>query len=231
MFGNDGNDVLYGNGGDDYVDGENDDDDLHGGPGNDSMHGRGGNDVVLGNEGDDFITGDRGNDTINGGPGNDQINGNLDDDVIAGEEGDDRIHAVGGGFDRISCGDGFDVVFADVRRRRSPATARTSATEGGRRSPAPRQLGAQRDDAQIVGQRPTGEGLSGADQPVGRLRGCRVLQLAQEQADALMAQRGQLPAAGRASLSPSVYIEDPDSGGCRARRRSLPGRGRCPAEG
>ena len=34
--------------------------------------------------------------------------------MLAGGEGDDRIQAVGGGFDRIDCGPGTDLVFADV---------------------------------------------------------------------------------------------------------------------
>ena len=42
------------------------------------------------------------------------IDGNLDDDTIEGGPGNDRINAIGGGFDRVSCGDGQDVVFADV---------------------------------------------------------------------------------------------------------------------
>ena len=125
LFGDDGVDVLFGNGGDDYVDGENDDDELHGGLGDDALHGRGGNDVILGNEGDDTITGDRGNDTINGGPGDDTIFGNLDGDIIDGDEGDDRIQVVGGGFDRVSCGDGNDIVFADATDEVAPI-ARTS---------------------------------------------------------------------------------------------------------
>ena len=34
--------------------------------------------------------------------------------MIAGGPGNDRIQAVGGGIDRVDCGDGVDVVFADV---------------------------------------------------------------------------------------------------------------------
>ena len=114
LFGNDGNDQLFGNDGNDYVDGENGDDALHGGNGNDELHGRNGNDVILGNPGDDRLFGERGNDTLNGEDGNDQIFGGLDPDVVAGGPGNDRIQAVGGGIDRIDCGDGVDVVFADV---------------------------------------------------------------------------------------------------------------------
>ena len=113
LFGDGGNDVLFGNGGNDYVDGEDGDDELHGGPGDDQIYGRNDNDVILGNEGNDYLEGDRGDDTINGGPGNDRIYGNLGIDTIAGDEGDDRINVVDGLADKVSCGDGNDVVFAD----------------------------------------------------------------------------------------------------------------------
>src|SRR5215218_2125914 len=114
LFGGDGNDELFGNDGNDYVDGENGNDILHGGNGNDELHGRNGDDVLLGNAGDDRLFGERGRDTINGEDGNDQIYGGLDPDIIAGGPGNDRIQAVDGSVDRIDCGDGVDVVFADV---------------------------------------------------------------------------------------------------------------------
>jgi hypothetical protein len=44
----------------------------------------------------------------------DQIFGGLDPDVIAGGPGDDRIQALDGSVDGVACGDGTDVVFADV---------------------------------------------------------------------------------------------------------------------
>ena len=114
LFGQDGNDSLFGEDGNDYVDGVNGDDTLRGGNGDDEIHGRNGNDLILGGPGNDVITGDRGNDVINGEDGDDVIDGNLDDDTIEGGAGNDRINAIGGGFDRVSCGDGQDVVFADV---------------------------------------------------------------------------------------------------------------------
>ena len=77
--------------------------------------------MLLGNPGDDRLFGDRGTDTINGEDGNDQIFGGLDGDVIAGGPGNDRVQAVGGGVDRIDCGDGADVVFADVDDVVSPS--------------------------------------------------------------------------------------------------------------
>jgi Ca2+-binding RTX toxin-like protein len=69
---------------------------------------------VLGNPGDDRLYGERGRDTLNGEEGNDQLFGGLDQDVVAGGPGNDRIQAVGGDIDRIDCGDGIDVAFADV---------------------------------------------------------------------------------------------------------------------
>jgi len=114
LFGNDGDDRLFGNDGNDYVDGESGNDELHGGNGNDEVHGRNDNDVLLGNPGDDRLYGERGSDVINGEEGNDQLFGGLDPDVMAGGPGNDRIQAVGGGVDRIDCGDGVDVAFADV---------------------------------------------------------------------------------------------------------------------
>jgi Ca2+-binding RTX toxin-like protein len=114
LFGSDGDDSLFGQDGNDYVDGENGNDTLRGGHGDDEIHGRNDDDLILGGPGNDAITGDRGDDTINGEDGDDSINGNLDDDVIEGGPGNDHINAVGGGADRVSCGDGADVVFADV---------------------------------------------------------------------------------------------------------------------
>jgi Ca2+-binding RTX toxin-like protein len=113
LLGNGGNDRLFAGPGNDYVDGGNGNDELHGGPGNDLMAGRGGNDRILGNAGDDRITGDRGSDTIDGGPGDDKIYGNLGRDTITGGAGDDRINVVRGGVDRVACGPGRDIVFAD----------------------------------------------------------------------------------------------------------------------
>jgi uncharacterized repeat protein (TIGR01451 family) len=87
---------------------------LRGTVSGDRLSGRGGRDRIVGRAGADCLTGGRGRDTISGGPGNDEIASNLDDDIVSGDEGDDRIQVVSGGIDRIDCGDGFDVVFADA---------------------------------------------------------------------------------------------------------------------
>jgi Ca2+-binding RTX toxin-like protein len=113
LFGRAGNDRLYGFEGDDYVDGEDGSDRLHGGAGNDTIAGRKGDDTIWGDAGNDKITGDRGRDRIFGGAGNDTIFGNYDADTIDGGPGDDRINVVHGGIDRVTCGAGDDVVFAD----------------------------------------------------------------------------------------------------------------------
>lgn len=113
ILGNGGNDRLFAGAGDDYVDGGNGNDELHGGDGDDILAGRNDNDRIFGDAGDDRITGDRGTDTIDGGSGNDTIYGNLANDIISGGSGNDRINVVRGGSDRVSCGPGRDIVFAD----------------------------------------------------------------------------------------------------------------------
>jgi Ca2+-binding RTX toxin-like protein len=113
LFGRGGADRLYGFEGNDYVDGEDGNDRLHGGGGNDTIAGRKGDDTIWGDAGNDRITGDRGRDRVFGGAGNDTIFGNYDADTIDGGPGNDRINVVHGGIDRVTCGPGDDVVFAD----------------------------------------------------------------------------------------------------------------------
>ncbi len=113
IFGRGGADRIYGYAGDDYVDGDQGDDRLHGGSGDDLIAGRRGNDVIWGDAGNDRITGDRGNDRIFGGSGNDRIYGNIGYDRIDGGPGNDRINVVDHRVDRVVCGPGRDVVFAD----------------------------------------------------------------------------------------------------------------------
>lgn len=113
IFGRGGADRILALAGDDYVDGDQGDDRLHGGPGDDLMAGRQGNDTIYGGTGDDRITGDRGNDRIFGGPGNDTIFGNIGYDYVDGGRGNDRINMIDKTADRIRCGPGRDIVFAD----------------------------------------------------------------------------------------------------------------------
>lgn len=115
IFGRGGSDKIFAMAGDDYVDGDQGNDQLHGGPGDDLIPGRQGNDTIWGDEGNDRITGDRGNDRIFGGAGNDTIFGNIGTDRIDGGPGNDRINVVDKFADRVRCGPGKDVVFADPR--------------------------------------------------------------------------------------------------------------------
>jgi len=115
IFGRGGADKLFGLAGNDYVDGDQGNDEIHGGPGDDQLPGRQGNDLIYGDEGNDRITGDRGNDRIFGGAGNDTIFGNIGSDVVDGGPGNDRINMVDKTTDRVVCGRGRDIVFADPR--------------------------------------------------------------------------------------------------------------------
>ena len=78
--------------------------------------------TITGTQGADVLNGTAGNDVIAAGAGNDQVNGLAGDDVlcggpgndtIQGGDGNDRISEVDGAVDRIDCGPGVDVVFAD----------------------------------------------------------------------------------------------------------------------
>ncbi len=113
IFGRGGSDRIYGYAGDDYLDGDRGNDRLHGGAGSDTIAGRYGNDVIWGDAGNDHITGDRGDDRIFGGTGNDRIYGNIGYDRIDGGSGNDRINVVDHRVDRVTCGPGRDIVFAD----------------------------------------------------------------------------------------------------------------------
>jgi hypothetical protein len=83
---------------------------LVGGSGNDVLYGGRGSDIILGNEGNDFLI------------GNDFLSGNAGEyshpvkDTLSGGEGND-VFAVDNdpaGKDVLTCGSGFDRVFADT---------------------------------------------------------------------------------------------------------------------
>jgi hypothetical protein len=59
------------------------------------------------------MTGDRGNDVLRGGPGHDRLWGGMGRDRVVGGAGNDRINVVDWAKDRVRCGSGRDVVFAD----------------------------------------------------------------------------------------------------------------------
>jgi Ca2+-binding RTX toxin-like protein len=132
-----------GTNGPDTLRGTNGADNLSGRGGNDDLFGLGGRDNMLGGEGKDWVLGGNerraqgGDKNLAGGPGNDGVLGGLGPDNILGEEGNDwvadgpdrefatdRLSAgdgndVVGVFndpafkDLVTCGDGFDRVFAD----------------------------------------------------------------------------------------------------------------------
>ena len=132
-----------GTNGPDTLRGTNGDDNLVGLGGNDDLFGLGGSDNLVGGEGKDWVLGgnerrlQRGDKNLAGGPGNDGVIGGLGPDKVVGNEGNDLVadgpnrefsidrlsagdgNDVVGVFndpafkDIVTCGDGFDWVFAD----------------------------------------------------------------------------------------------------------------------
>jgi TolB protein len=90
-------DWLFGGGGSDY---------LYGDSGTDRLHGEEGNDVLSGGPGDDQLWGDAGGDFLRGGPGVDQFYAGYGNDVIDARDG---------ARDHVYCGEGKDIVKADLR--------------------------------------------------------------------------------------------------------------------
>jgi Ca2+-binding RTX toxin-like protein len=133
LLGKGGNDVLYALAGQDNLLGGEGKDWLltgvsralgghknsAGGPGNDGVTGGLGSDNVLGGKGNDFVYGDEGADNVVGGPGTDFVADGPDrefatDRLFAGD-GDDFVGTWNKPAfkDIVSCGSGFDGVFAD----------------------------------------------------------------------------------------------------------------------
>jgi hypothetical protein len=119
-------DRIRGRGGADRIGGRRGNDCLAGGRGKDRVRGDTGNDSIKGGRGKDRLGGKAGKDSINGGGGKDRVRGNAGGDSIKGGRGRDRVAAGsggdkvrvrGGGVDRVKCGPGRDVVFADRRDR------------------------------------------------------------------------------------------------------------------
>ena len=69
--------------------------------------------MLRGGSGGDRLTGDRGNDILRGGPGNDRIWGGFGFDHVSAGPGNDRVNVLDYHRDRVRCGSGTDVVFAD----------------------------------------------------------------------------------------------------------------------
>jgi Ca2+-binding RTX toxin-like protein len=132
MFGLGGNDSLRGASGLDCIYGAAGRDTLRGGNGNDRLFGGVGNDRLEGQAGTDRLSGQGGNDRLIGGTGNDNLTGAAGRDNLTDSRGRDRFSG-GAGIDRIDsrdtrladrravdrvlCGSGRDVVFADARDR------------------------------------------------------------------------------------------------------------------
>jgi arylsulfatase A-like enzyme len=88
-------------------------DTIAGTPAYDVICAGGGDDVVDAGAGNDFVFLGAGDDRGSGGTGADVLYGSSGSDLLSGGPGDDRHHAADGRADRITCGAGRDVVFAD----------------------------------------------------------------------------------------------------------------------
>jgi Ca2+-binding RTX toxin-like protein len=84
------------------------------GSGNDVLIGSDGNNILDGGSGDDRIDGLNGRDEISGREGNDDLTGGDEGDFIFGQQGDDVFRARDGFRDEGDCGEGADVVYADL---------------------------------------------------------------------------------------------------------------------
>jgi Ca2+-binding RTX toxin-like protein len=88
---------------------------INGNSRSNTLNGTNRKDTIKGGRGNDRIDGRGGNDTLVGGSGNDTITGGSGGDIFSGGNGNDTIHAQDATVDRIICGAGRDVVYADAR--------------------------------------------------------------------------------------------------------------------
>lgn len=107
-------DKIFARSGDDHVDGEAGDDVILGQPGDDMLNGDDGSDIISGGVGDDRLRGGAGDDALYGKWGDDLLVGGGGRDLLSGAAGDDNIGSLDGRADRVSCGEGDDVVMADL---------------------------------------------------------------------------------------------------------------------
>jgi DNA-binding beta-propeller fold protein YncE len=127
-------DILFGLAGDDLLKGRDGRDCLYGGDGNDRLRGGRGADRLFGGAGSDDLDGEdskdnldgaearegHGGDRLDGGSGADRLRDRRGDADFRGGSGKDRIDARDASArdrripDRITCGSGTDVVFADA---------------------------------------------------------------------------------------------------------------------
>ena len=116
LLGKGGNDTLFGLGGRDNLRGGSGKDLVFGGSerrlsgGDKNLVGGSGNDVVLGGLGSDNILGEEGNDLVADGP-----DGDFATDKLSAGEGNDVVEVFTDppSKDLVSCGGGFDRVFAN----------------------------------------------------------------------------------------------------------------------
>jgi len=111
LVGTDGPDYILGHQGNDTLRGKAGRDLIRGGQGNDTEHGGAGSDVIFAGPGIDVVMGGRGDDTIFA-----RARGDVPEpgaDTVFGGPGDDTIFVRDGEPDVVSCGSGFDEVFAD----------------------------------------------------------------------------------------------------------------------
>lgn len=102
------------------ADGGEGDDTLTGGTNRDTLLAGPGSDDVFGNDGNDFIDGGDDEDVVRGGAGNDTLvsrpsGGDFIGDKVSGNEGNDVFQLVSGTRDIFECGEGVDVVEAELR--------------------------------------------------------------------------------------------------------------------
>jgi Ca2+-binding RTX toxin-like protein len=131
LKGTDGADNLAGRGNNDRIFGLAGKDNLLGGPGKDVVVGgserytpSGGEKHLLGGPGNDVVFGGKGSDNISGNEGNDFVaNGpNPSTDKLSAGDGNDVVGAFNdpAGKDTVACGGGFDRVFADKKDAVAP---------------------------------------------------------------------------------------------------------------
>ena len=126
LRGTNGDDNLVGKGGQDDLFALRGDDNLLGGPGKDFLFGgnerfetAGGEKNMVGGPGNDVVYGGKGSDNLVGGGGNDYvIDGyelNPNKDAVSSGDGNDALWVWNrpAGKDIVTCGSGFDRVFAD----------------------------------------------------------------------------------------------------------------------
>jgi Ca2+-binding RTX toxin-like protein len=120
IVGREGADKIYGRGGDDRTF------DTGGG-----LHGQKGDDIVHGGDGQDHIFGGSGADRLFGGRGPDLLDGenqfaggglpkDRTGDLFVSGPGDDFLDALDNTEDRVYCGKGHDIVYADAGGRANP---------------------------------------------------------------------------------------------------------------